>query len=268
MSSKSDIFQEMQGHRRPGQVSPDEDVPSASFAADHLKAFQKVLRARRSIRIYTGERIPETTMRDILEDATLAPSSSNLQSYQLYWIKDAAKKAAVAQACLGQPAATTAGELVVVVARHDLWRENLNELLSVMRKQGELPAPVKFYYEKLIPKVMANDPLGISNFIRRVVYFFTGLKRPTVRGPVNQGDHRVFGHTQAALAAQTLMLSFAAHGYDSCPMGGMDAKRIANIIELPSKAEVAMVISAGTRKPEGLYGPRYRLPFTSLVKEV
>jgi nitroreductase len=268
MSSKSDIFQEMQGLKRPGTPAANEEVPSPAFAQENLAAFQKVLRARRSIRIYTGERIPEASMREILAEATLAPSSSNLQSYQLYWIKDSKKKAEVAAACLGQPAATTAGELVVVVARHDQWRKNLSELLSVMKQNGELPPPVKFYYETLIPKVMANDPLGLMNALRRVIYFFTGLKRPTVRGPVNQGDHRIFGHTQAALAAQTLMLSFTAHGYDSCPMGGMDAKRIARLLDLPRSAEVAMVISAGIRKPEGLYGPRYRLPIGSLIKEV
>lgn len=268
MSSKSDVFQNMK--QMGSKAFPVQDpIPNQDFARENLAAFQKILHARRSIRIYTGERIPEATMRDILADATLAPSSSNLQSYQLYWVKDREKKDAVATACLGQPAATTAGELVVVVARQDLWRQNLDALLQQMTQDGQaLPPSVKFYYEKLVPKVMATDPLGLLNAGRRMFYFLKGLTGPTVRTPVSTGDHRIFGHTQAALAAQTLMLSFTAHGYDSCPMGGMDAVRIRKILHLPRRAEVAMVISAGTRKPEGLYGPRHRLPLSQLIQEI
>lgn len=268
MSSKSDIFQNMKGVRM-GQPESFDLIPSAEFAASHLASFQKVLRARRSIRVYTGEAIPEATMREILHEATLAPSSSNLQSYELYWVRDPQKKQKLAEACLNQPAATTAGELVVVVARADLWQQNLQKLLGIMTADGKkLPASVAFYYEKLIPKVMQSDPFGVLNLVRRIAFFFAGLKKPTVRGPVSNGDHRVFGHTQAALTAQTLMLSLAAHGYDSCPMGGFDGVRVKHILNLPAKAEVAMVISAGTRKPEGLYGPQIRLQDKDLIKEV
>ncbi len=64
------------------------------------------------------------------------------------------------------------------------------------------------------------------------------------------------------------MLSLTAHGYDTCPMGGFDAVRVKKILNLPDKAEVAMVISAGTRKPEGLYGPQIRLLDEDLIKEI
>jgi nitroreductase len=234
-----------------------------------LSAFKQVLEARRSIRIYDGTPLPESVMRDCLQDATLAPSSSNLQAYELYWVRDPAKKKALAAACLGQPAATTAGDLVVVVARQDLWRQNLKKLLSVMTRDGQkLPDSVAHYYNDLIPKVMASDPFGIMNLVRRAKFSFDGLKKPMIRTPVSRGDHRIYGHVQATLAAQTLMLSFSAHGYDSCPMGGFDEHRVKKLLDLPAKAEVTMVISAGTRKPEGLYGPRHRLELSDLIKEV
>lgn len=248
----------------------DDLAPSKEMSKDSLKGFKLALQARRSIRIFNGERIPDSEMQDILGDAILAPSSSNLQPYELYWIKDSATKSAVAKACLGQPAAKTAGELVVVVARGDLWKINRDKLVSIMSEDGkkELPPPVKHYYLNLIPKVMSSDPFGLFNLARRLGFFLAGLKGPIVRTPVNRGDHRIWAHTQAALTAQTLMLSFSAHGYDSCPMGGMDANRIKKILELPRGAEVSMVISAGTRKPEGLYGPRYRLAKSDLVHVV
>jgi nitroreductase len=244
-------------------------IPSPAFAASHLSSFQSVLKARRSIRIYDGEPIPETVMREVLKEATLAPSSSNLQTYELYWVRDPEHKQQLGEACLGQPAATTAGELIVVAARSDLWSSNLKKLLEVMTAgDKKLPASVEFYYGKLIPKLMTRGPLGILDRIRKLSFFLTGLKKPTVRTPVSYADHRIFGHTQAALAAQTLMLSLTAHGYDSCPMGGFDAVRVKKVLNLPARAEIAMVISAGTRKPEGLYGPQVRLRDDDLIKEI
>ncbi len=273
MSSKSDIFASMQtetGSRtRAIEAVNPELLPSPAFASKHLDSFKKVLMARRSIRVYDGERIPEASMREILQEATLAPSSSNLQTYELYWVRDAEKKKALGAACLGQPAATTAGELIVVVARADLWQQNLQKLLTVMKADGRKLSPsVEFYYGTLIPKIMTRGPLGIFDFLRRVNFSLVGRKRATTRTPVSYGDHRVFGHTQAALAAQTLMLSLTAHGYDSCPMGGFDSVRVKNILGLAPKAEVVMVVSAGTRKPEGLYGPQMRLAPQDLIKEI
>ena len=266
----SNVLDDMQTGR--GYAGPEaEIVPSPStYPKEVLPGFKQTLTSRRSIRVYDQQPIPEEIMRDCLRDATLAPSSSNLQVYELYWVRQPDKKKRLVYACLGQPAASTAGELVVVVARPDKWKRNLSKLLSKMTQGGtkELPPAVGKYYQELIPKVMQSDPLGVWNLARRVGFTMMGLRKPIVRTPVNRGDHRVSAHVQASLAAQTLMLSLAAHGYDSCPMGGMDAKRIKELLELPRDAEVTMVISAGTRKPEGLYGPRIRLDEADLIKEI
>ncbi|SMF70064.1 nitroreductase family protein [Pseudobacteriovorax antillogorgiicola] len=268
MPKAENPLNDMQGARQ--YDGTGEEKPTDAYLKSVLPQFKKVLEARRSIRVYDEQPIPEDIMRDCLKDATLAPSSSNLQPYQMQWVRDPDKKAAIAQACLGQPAATTAGELVVIVARGDLWQENLEKIVGLMTDGGkkELPKPVHTYYRKLLPQVMKTDPLGINNLVRRGLFWFKGLKEPIIRSPVSKGDHRVWAHVQCALVAQTLMLSFAAHGYDSCPMGGIDEKRIKSTLDLPTGAEVTMVISAGKRKPEGLYGPRIRLADSDLIKEV
>jgi nitroreductase len=268
MSANSDVLKSMSGERLGVEQDPAL-VPGPDFRAAHLASFEAVVRARRSIRVYTGEPIPEETMRAALRAAILAPSSSNLQSYEIHWVRDPVKRGTLAEACLGQPAATTAGELLVVVARHDNWRENLSKLLRIMQSGGApLPKSVTYYYETMIPRVMASDPFGFRNLARRLLFAWTGLWKPMVRSPVSEADFRIFGHTQASLAAQTLMLSLTAHGYDTCPIGGMDARRIHRLLGLPRRAEVVMVISAGTRKPEGLYGPQIRLEERELIKEV
>lgn len=247
------------------QIRPDE-----TFLQTALPGFKQALQARRSMRVFDGKPIPEDTMRDCLADAILAPSSSNLETYEFYWVRDPEKKQALTLACLGQPAVKTAGELIVAVARTDLWDINRKKLIELMTKGGRNPLaePVSDYYNQIVPMLMKNDRFGIRNVIRRLLFWYKSRHQAFIRTPVNQGDHRIYGHIQAALAAQTLMLSIAAHGYESCAIGGMDCVRIAKILELPDKAEITFLIAAGRGKAEGLYGPRIRLAFDDLIREI
>lgn len=244
--------------------------PDESFQQSSLPGFHQALHARRAMREFDGTGVPEAIMRECLHDATLAPSSSNLQVYELYWVRDADKKARIAEACLAQPAATTAGEIVVVVARGDLWRRNLDKLKQILTHGGSKPlrGPLAEYYEKIVPMVLRSDPIGVQNFVRSVMYAYKGRTQPFVRTPVNRGDHRIYAHVQATFAAQTLMLSVAAHGFESCPIGGFDKKRIARQLALPGAAEVSLVVAIGRGVPSGLMGPRVRLPDEDLIKEV
>ena len=252
-----------------GYAEHQQETPQESFVVTALPGFKQALKARRAVREYDGNPIPEEVMRDCLRDAILAPSSSNLQSYELYWIRESRIKEAIAKACLSQPAAITAGELVVIVARGDLWKVHLDKMVNIMTDGGKkpLPGPLEDYYHRIVPMMMKDDKYGFNNLVRRFLYWFKGRHEPTIRTPVNRGDHRVYAHIQSSLAAQTLLLSLAAHGYDSCPIGGMDNLRIKNILGLPVQAEVTMVIAAGRGKPEGIYGGRVRLPENDLIKE-
>lgn len=250
-------------------VSKDER-PNPSFERSALPGFKKTVQGRRAIRIFDGNPIPEDTMRDCLRGAVLAPSASNLQCYELYWVRDEEKKKQLSELCLGQPAATTAGELVVIVSRVDLWQSHLKKMTDIMTGNGKNPlkGPVRDYYESIVPMLMRTDRWGFHNLMRRLMFWYRSRSEPTVNGPVKRADHRVYGHIQASLAAENLMLSLSAHGYESCPMGGIDKRGIGKLLQIPATAEVTMVIGAGTGTPEGLFSPRTRLPFGDLVKEV
>jgi nitroreductase len=63
------------------------------------------------------------------------------------------------------------------------------------------------------------------------------------------------------------MMSMAAQGYDTCPMEGFDSKQLKNILNIPKAAEISMVIGCGIRKPEGVYGDRFRIPFDEVYFE-
>ncbi len=79
---------------------------------------------------------------------------------------------------------------------------------------------------------------------------------------------RVWAHKSTALACQNLMLALRAYGFDSCPMEGIDPTRIRKLLKLPRTAEVSMVISAGKRAENGIYGKQVRFDKSLFVFEV
>ena len=124
------------------------------------------------------------------------------------------------------------------------------------------------YYGKVVPFVYSMGVLGILGLVKRAVYFFRGLFAPTIREPVSKSHLRAWAVKTAALAAQTIMLSFRAYGYDSCPMEGYDSKMIRRILSLPRDAVVVMVIAAGKRARGGIWGPRIRFDPSRFIKTV
>ena len=50
-------------------------------------------------------------------------------------------------------------------------------------------------------------------------------------------------------------------------MEGTDTQRIKHLLDLPSGAEINMVVGCGIRKPSGVYGDRFRIPFQDVYRE-
>jgi len=229
---------------------------------------------RRSVRVYDSQKeIDSEIVKKCIQQATLAPTSSNMQLWEFHHItsKDILQKLAIA--CLNQNAATTAKQMVVIVVRKDLWKQrikaNLKNLNAIYgeKAKSEYSSREKFaknYYNKLMP-IIYNDFLGIFGYIKFAFSWLTGLFKPTYR-QLRNSDMRIVAHKSAGLAAQTFMLSMAAEKYDTCPMEGIDSLRIKKLLKLPLSSEINMVISCGIRTPEGIYGERFRVPFKNVYK--
>lgn len=235
----------------------------------NFEEFKKVVESRRSVRIYDGTPIPEEITRECLRLTLLAPNSSNLQPWEFHWVRSAEKKKKLIEACLSQPAASTAAELIVCVARRNTWRENAKRMLEKLNS-GKTPPPksVVQYYSKLVPLAYAIGPFGIIGWFKKLTLFLIGLNRPIPREPTSISDMKIWAIKSTALACENLMLAFRAAGYDSCPMEGMDSTRVRRLLQLPRDATVVMVISAGKRKPQGVYGPQIRFDSKDFIREV
>ena len=229
----------------------------------------KTIESRRSVRVFSNEEVLYEDMKKCLELAVLAPNSSNLQPWEFYWVRDNQKKEALKKYCLSQPAATTAPELIVCVARTDTWKRNNKLMLNHFKKTDKyIPKAALQYYKKIVPIAYNQGPFGLIGLIKKITLSIMGVKQPTPRQPTSYSDMRVWAHKSAALACENLMLSLRAFGYDSCPMEGMDSKRIQKLLQLPNKAEICMVISAGKRAENGIYGKRIRFDNSLFIKEI
>lgn len=235
----------------------------------NAEEFEKVVRSRRSTRVYTDEPIPEETVRRCLDLALLAPNSSNLQPWEFYWVRGEQRRAELAKLCLGQPAAATADELIVCVARLDTWKRNQQRMIELLESaNNSVPDSAFQYYREIVPMAYGQGPLYLFGPLKKLLMHIMAWRKPMPRGPAGKADMRVWAHKSTALACQNLLLAFRAYGYDSCPMEGIDEKRIQRFLNLPRRAEVCMVISAGKRADNGIYGEQIRFDKSLFVFEV
>lgn len=241
------------------------------------KTVSEAIQHRRSVRVYDAEKPIDTAIvKKCIEQASLAPNSSNMQLWEFYHVTSKETIAKIAPFCFNQNAARTAQQLVVFVTRKDLWRQRAKSNLQFIDKnfgannpkaeQSSREKVARNYYGKIIPFAYA-DFLGILGFLKYIMVSIIGLFKPIYR-QVRQSDMRIVAHKTCGLAAQTFMLSMAAEGYDTCPMEGSDTLRVKRLLGIPFGAEINMIVSCGIRKPEGVYGDRFRIPFKEVYKQV
>jgi len=232
--------------------------------------FDEIIEKRRSNRKFDPNvEVPNEVIQKSLQRSILSPNSSNMQLWEFYWIQTPEEREKYTALCLGQSAAKTAKQLVVFVTRADLWKKRAKWNLDRV-KEGIKGEPNKLqkrgldYYAKLMPLAYRSDFLGFWAFVRRCISFFGGLTKPFYRMG-GKADQRVTVHKSCGLAAQTFMLSIAAEGFESCPMEGFDSKLVKKALNLPSGAEINMIIAIGKGTPEGTWGPRNRVPYEDVV---
>ena len=239
-----------------------------------INDFNEVIKSRRSVRDFLNKNINILTVKKCIKNATLAPNSSNLQLWEFYHIINSELKVNISKACFDQPAAKTANQFVIIVTRKDLWKSrrdfNLNFILNKFKDLDDKKSIRKKknainYYKLLIPTLYGNF-LSITGFLKYINVSIIGFFRPIYR-EVTSSDLRVVVHKSAALAAQNFMLSMSSSGYDTCPMEGFDSVRVKKILNLPSSAEINMIIGCGIRSKKGIYSEQFRVPFKEVYFE-
>ena len=181
-------------------------------------SLQEILNHRRATRHYDPSKpIDPERVKQCLQLATLAPTSSNMQLWECYHVTDKAVLAKLAHACLDQLSARSAQEMVVFVTRQDLYKRHAEAVRRLEEENQRRNSPAEkqekrikkwdLYYGKVMPFLYSRC-LGVWGLVRKLLAQCVGLTRPIVR-QVSEGDVRVVVHKSCALAVQTFMLAMS-----------------------------------------------------------
>jgi nitroreductase len=221
-------------------------------------AFRSINANRRAIREFDERALADETVRELLEQALLAPSSGNLQTYEFHWVRTAQKKAAVAAACEGQRAAMSAATLIVVVASRESARRSAESMRRYVETTDGLDDKSKQYHFEKLRKVKAFLRIAPLMFWSPLKGLLCLLFPALTLMPVGSAGIRHWTARSSIFAAQTLLLAASARGIDSCPMEGFSARKVAKALDLPRGSVIPVVIALGQRREDARVEPRWR----------
>lgn len=233
-------------------------------------SLQEILNHRRAVRHFdSAQPIDNAVVKKCIEQATLAPTSSNMQLWEAYHVTDKKVLETLTHACFDQLTARTAQQMVVFVTRQGQYKQHAKDILAFEKDNIRRNSPAEkqekrikkqtLYYEKVIPFIYSRC-FGLWGLVRKALVQCVGLFRPIVH-QMSENDMRVVVHKSCALAAQTFMLGMSEVGYDTCPLEGFDSWWVKKALHLPYNSEINMIVTCGIRLPNGVWGDRYRRPF-------
>ncbi|MED1603237.1 nitroreductase family protein [Alkalihalophilus marmarensis] len=198
--------------------------------------FLTVAKERRSVRQYDPEfNMDKSEVLEILEAATLAPSSSNLQPWRFLVIEDQKEKERLLPIANNQQQIVDASVVIAVLGVRDAYK-NADRIYSAIAEKGRMPEDVKDMYVNSILD-------GYGSFSKERL--------------------AKIAHIDGGLVSMQLMLAAKAKGYDTVPMGGYDEIKFKKEFNVPENYEAIMLISLGKGAKAGF--EKTRLPLDDLI---
>lgn len=203
--------------------------------------YQETVKSRRSIRTYQPDvKISQQEMQELLAEATLAPSSLNLQPWRFLVIESEEGKATLKElAKFNQRQVETSSAVIAVFVDMESI-ETTQEIYDLAVEKGVMPADVR---DRQVP--------SIQSMLRAIP----------------REEMRAMNFIDAGLVSMQIMLSAQARGYATNPMGGFEKEKIAEAYGLDkNRFEPVMLISIGKAADEG--HASVRLPIDDIAKWV
>lgn len=203
--------------------------------------YQQTVEARRSIRTYQPDvKISQQEMKELLAEASLAPSSLNLQPWRFLVIESEEGKETLKElAKFNQRQVETSSAVIAVFVDMESI-ETTGEIYDLAVEKGVMPADVR---DRQVP--------AIQDMLRAIP----------------RDEMRAMNFIDAGLVSMQIMLSAQARGYATNPIGGFEKAKIAEAYGLDKdRFEPVMLISIGKAADEG--HASVRLPIDDLAKWV
>jgi nitroreductase len=191
----------------------------------------KELLERRSIRKYDPSvKISKDEMTEMLEKATRAPSSMNMQSWRFYIVESKEAKE----------------KLRPVLYGNQTQLDTSSAMICIFTDLKKFQYAEKIFDKAIEHKIMPED-----------------VKERQLRSISNMVDNLTdisiekTGWLDAGLVSMQLMQIARQHGYDTCPIGGFKHEEIAEALSIDKKRyKPVMILSIGKRTENGYHSVR------------
>ena len=200
--------------------------------------FMEIVKGRRSIRNYdTDVKISKEEMTQILEEATLAPSSVNMQPWRFLVIDSEEGKATLAPLAKFNQVQVETSSAVIAVFGDMNAVDQLENIYDTAVAKGLMPQEVR---DRQVPAIQGMYSSVSANDLKDSILIDSGL------------------------VSMQLMLVARAHGYDTNPIGGYEKDQIAEAFGLEKERYVpVMLLSIGKAVDAGY--PSVRLPIADIA---
>ena len=172
------------------------------------------IKARRAIKHFDpNHELTEEELSQLVELMMLSPTAFNIQNWRIVLVKDKAQRAKIREAAWDQAQVTDASALFVLTADLKAWQKE----------------PERYW---------RNAPQEVADMlVPATTQYYQG----------NEQVQRDEAMRSCGIAAQTIMLTAKAMGYDSCPMDGFDFDKVGQIINLPENHIISMFVVVGKK---------------------
>jgi nitroreductase len=204
--------------------------------------FHDVMLARRAINYFDPNRdVPQEDLDRLLETATRAPSSFNLQPWRVAVLRDPAQKSRLRTLAWDQPKITEAPVVLLFLADTEAWK------------------------------------MYSPSFERQFSYLVeTGRYQPDQRDAFAAGVTSLYGATpekslafaakNTAFFAMTFMYAAADAGYATHPMDGFDHDGVRAAFGIPDRFWIPLIMAVGHLKPGiAVLPPKWRLGLDDIL---
>ena len=200
--------------------------------------FMEIVKGRRSIRNYdTDVKISKEEMTQILEEATFAPSSVNMQPWRFLVIDSEEGKATLAPLAKFNQVQVETSSAVIAVFGDMNAVDQLENIYDTAVAKGLMPQEVR---DRQVPAIQGMYSSVSANDLKDSILIDSGL------------------------VSMQLMLVARAHGYDTNPIGGYEKDQIAEAFGLEKDRYVpVMLLSIGKAVDAGY--PSVRLPINDIA---
>ena len=173
---------------------------------------KQAITLRRSVKKFdASDQISAADEHELLSLTHLSPTAFNIQHWRFVIVKDKLLRQNIRNVAWDQAQITDSSLFIILCADVNAWQN----------------APQRYWQ---------NAPHAVQDFIVPAIDSYYRDK------PQTQRDEAM---RSCGIAAQTLMLSAKAMGYDSCPMDGFDFDAVAKLINLPDDHLISLFVAIG-----------------------